>query len=52
MEEPIVSSEPMSDMTNAKNGTQQAVPKHANAMEVLTKMRLTPSDNPAEIMIP
>lgn len=48
MEDPMVSKEPMRDMTNAKKGTQQAVPKHANAMEVLTKTRLAPSDKPGE----
>ena len=47
IEEPMVSSEPIRDMTNARKGTQQAVPKHAKAREVLTRMRLTPSDKPA-----
>ena len=47
MEDPMVSSEPMSDMTNARKGTQQAVPKQANAMDVRTKILLRPSDMPA-----
>ncbi len=51
MEEPIVSSEPMRDMTNARKGTQHAVPRHANAMEVRTRIRLTPSDMPANVSI-
>lgn len=48
MEDPIVSREPMRDMTKARKGTQQAVPKHAKAIPVRTNIRLKPSDIPAQ----
>lgn len=50
MEDPMVRREPMSDMTKARNGTQQAVPKQAKAILVRTKILLTPSDRPVNKM--
>ena len=44
---PMVSREPMSDITSARKGTQQAAVRQASAIAVLTAILRSPSDIPA-----